>query len=298
MIYRLLRDSEGEDASLMASLAFSANEEERARVRERSAEDLERQRLRYRSFIEHDPDGALVAVDGFEPDGSSGSGGRIVGMAVSLRRESVWVLSIFAVDAEYRSTGVGRELLRRSLEYGAGCTGAMIASSTYPAAMRSYSRSGFELHPTLKATGTVRREAIPGGLKAREGSEDDLELAEGIGRKLRGASHGPDLGLMLRTGSRLFVHEGRAGETGFAVGREGSTELLAATTPEVATGLLWSVLEEAGEEEISVRWLSSSQQWALPVVLDAGLALENAGPLCLRGRLGPLTPYLPSGPYL
>jgi hypothetical protein len=33
-------------------------------------------------------------------------------------------------------------------------------------------------------------------------------------------------------------------------------------------------------------------------VLEAGLSLSPAGPICVRGDLGPLTPYLPSGPFL
>ena len=36
----------------------------------------------------------------------------------------------------------------------------------------------------------------------------------------------------------------------------------------------------------------------LPVVLEAGLSLSPFGPICTRGELGPLTPYLPSGPFL
>jgi hypothetical protein len=172
----------------------------------------------------------------------------------------------------------------------------MIASSVHPAAMRRYALAGFSLQPTLMAGGKVRRESLPAGLKAREGTAD-LELAAKVDRLVRGAPHGPDLEFMLRTGSRLLVAEGSSGQ-GYAVVWEGSPALLAATAPETAADLLWSCLAESGSSDIEVHWITSSQSWAVPVVLKAGLSLSPAGPICVRGELGPLTPYLPSGPFL
>src|ERR687898_775805 len=112
----------------------------------------------------------------------------------------------------------------------------MIASSTHPAAMRRYALAGFSLQPTLMASGKVSRESFPAGLKARDGAVADLELAARVDRIVRGAPHGPDLQFMLRTGSRLLVSEGPEG-SGYAVVREGSPALLAATTAETATDL-------------------------------------------------------------
>ena len=270
-----------------SSEALPATPEERQQVMNRGAEEVGRRTKRYRHLLEHDPDGAWVAVDG----------DRVAGVALALVRESVWVLSLFAVDEEYRDDGLGKELLDRALLYAEGCRGAMIASSTNPAAMRRYALAGFALRPTLMAGGTVRRGSLPVGLKTREGTEADLELAAEVDRLVRGAAHGPDLEFMLRTGSRLLVSEGSSGQ-GYAVVWEGSPALLAATTPEVAIDLLWSCLAESKGADVEVHWITSSQNWALPVVLGAGLSLSPAGPICVRGALGPLTPYLPSGPFL
>ena len=132
-------------------------------------------------------------------------------MAISVVRGRVLVLSLLAVDAAHRGTGLGRELLGRALAYGDGCEGAMIASSSHPAAMRRYARAGFDLHPTLSASGTVRREAIPPSLDVRGGEERDLELAAEVDRAVRGAPHGPDLELMPATGCRLIVPERPSG---------------------------------------------------------------------------------------
>ena len=280
-----MKAADAEGVYRTSSKALPATEEERQQVRNRSAEEVEQRKERYRHFLEHDSEGAWVAADG----------DRIAGVALALEREGVWVLSLFAVDEEYRNQGVGKELLDHALLYSEGCSGAMIASSRHPAAMRRYALAGFALQPSLMASGTVRRGSLPAGLTTRSGTEIDLELAADVDRLVRGAAHGPDLEFMLRTGHRLLVAEGPAG-TGYAVTWDGSPALLAATCTRIATDLLWSCLAKSSGTEI--HWITGSQNWAVPVALEAGLSLSPAGPICVRGDLGPLTPYLPSGPFL
>ena len=285
--FRPMTAADADGVYRTSSEALPATAEERQQVMSRSAEEVGRRKQRYRYFLEHDPEGAWVAADG----------DRVAGVALALVREGIWVLSLFAVDEKYRNEGIGKELLDRALLYGEGCRGAMIASSTHPGAMRRYALAGFMLLPTLMAGGKVRHEALPAGLKAREGTLADLELAAEVDRTVRGSPHGPDLEFMLRTGVRLLVAEARGG-IGYAVVWEGSPALLAATKPETATDLLWSCLAYSEVEPVEVHWITSLQNWALPVVLRAGLSLSPAGPICVRGELGPLTPYLPSGPFL
>jgi GNAT superfamily N-acetyltransferase len=272
----------------IASTALFETMEEREVLRRRTPEQVESRKARYGHFLRYDPEGAWLA----ENDG------RVSGVAISVRRERVWVLSLLAVDAEHRGTGLGGELLERALAYGEGCEGAMIASSSHPAAMRRYARADFDLHPTLSASGNVRRDAIPTGLSVREGEEQDLELASEVDRAIRGAAHGPDLEHMLATGCRLLIAEGSSGR-GYAAERDGSPAVLAATEPAVARDLLWACLERtAPGEKADVDWITGNQNWAVAVALEAGLSLSPAGPVCTRGVLGPLTPYLPSGPFL
>ncbi len=271
-----------------SSEALVATAEEREEVGERSAEEIERRKERYRHFLKHDPGGAWVAADGE----------RVVGVALALEREGVWILSLFAVDEEYRGAGVGRRLLDHALVYAEGCKGAMLASSTHPAAMRRYALAGFDLHPTLVAGGTVRRGSLPAGLQVREATEDGLQLAAEVDRQLRGAAHGPDLEHMLSTGSRLIVAERPSG-MGYVAEHNGSPAVLAATEPGVAQELLWTCLERTPPgEKADVDWITGGQNWAVAVTLEAGLSLSPASPICTRGNLGPLTPYLPSGPFL
>lgn len=286
-----IRPMTPEDAGAVyqtSSIALYETPEEKEELLNRSAEEVERRKNRYLHFLEHDPDGAWVAV----------AEDRVVGVALALVREKVWVLSLFAVDEEYRNAGVGGRLLGRALEYAEGCEGGMIAASTHPAAMRRYALAGFALLPTLTASGKVRREALPTDLAVREGDEQDLELAAGVDRHLRGAAHGPDLEFVLRTGGRLLVAE-RPAARGYAVEWDGSPALVAATAPETAAELLWACLATSREgEKVVVRWITGSQNWAVSVALEAGLSLSPAGPICVKGQLGPLAPYLPSGPFL
>ena len=287
ILLRLMTAADADGAYRVSSEAIPDTDEERQQVRNRSAQEVERRKERYRHFLAHDPEGAWVAVDG----------DRVAGIALALVREDVWVLSLFAVDGEYRNEGVGKALLDRALLYADGCSGAMIAASRHPAAMRRYALAGFTLKPTLMAAGTVRRDSLPAGLTTREGGESDLGLASRVDRLVRGSAHGPDLEFMLRSGSRLLVADGPEGY-GYALVRDGSPALLAATTPQIATDLLWSCVAQDDGADVEVHWITTSQNWAVPVVLEAGLSLSPAGPICVRGELGPLTPYLPSGPFL
>lgn len=271
-----------------ASTALFESPEDQEVLRRRAPEDVENRKARYKHFLRHDPGGAWVAEDD----------GRVSGVAISLVRERVWVLSLLAVNADHRNTGLGKNLLERALAYGDGCEGAMIASSQHPAAMRRYASAGFDLHPTLTASGVVRREAIPSGLAVRDGEEQDLELAAEVDRAVRGGAHGPDLEHLLVTSCRLLVAERPSGR-GYAAEWNGSPAVLAATDPVVARDLLWACLQRTPPgEKTEVNWITGRQNWSVPVALGAGLSLSPAGPICTRGNLGPLAPYLPSGPFL
>ncbi len=187
-------------------------------------------------------------------------------------------------------------MLEHALRYAEGCRGSITVSSTHPAAMRLYATAGFRLLPTLKASGALRREALPASLDVRDGDEGDLELADEVDRRVRGAAHGPDLAFLLGT-ARLLVCD-LPSERGYAMVRDGAPPLLAATAPGVAARLLWACLAHSEGGVSEVPWISADQGWAIPVILSAGLELSPAGPVCVSGETGPLFPYIPSGTFL
>jgi ribosomal protein S18 acetylase RimI-like enzyme len=249
------------------------------------AEELRwRQRMAY--GLSSDPEGSFVA----ERDG------RVIGVAQALRRERLWCLSTLAVQPGIQSTGAGRALLERALAYDAGTDAGLIVSSSDPRALRLYGLAGFSLRPAFEAGGTVDRRAQPRpepGIREADGR--DVEAVAGISREIRGAPHTAELVFQLGRGFRML----RFGDRGFALAQEGhGVWMVVARDDEAAQALLWSGLELAGEAERPlVRWITGGQDWAIDVLLRAGLRLVPAGALAVRGCPGPLRPFIPSPPF-
>ena len=250
------------------------------------------QRARSLARIDHprltDPGGTWIA----EHEGV------VAGVAMGIVRERIWGFSLFAVDEHLQGRGVGRELLERSLEHGevSGCDGWIILSSEKPAAMRRYGNAGFDLRPTIAAMGVPDLRRAPDGLDAvQDAGAAAIPVAHALGRQVRGAGYGKDLEVFLATGSRLLVLEDRA----VACAREGNVQLLLARDEEAASLVLWAALTTAPPGSTAlVLFIDAAQQWAIRVALDARLALTPDGPLCVKGKLGPLAPFLPSGAWL
>jgi GNAT superfamily N-acetyltransferase len=252
--------------------------------------DLELRTAHGRARIAHlqatDPEGCWVA----ERDGE------IVALALSLVRDDVWGLSLFAVKPGLQGQGLGRRTLEPALRYADGRRGAIILSSTDPRAMRRYFRAGFLLRPCVASAGQLNRSRLPAGLRSRPGHpEADRDLLDAASRHARGAGHGPDHEAIAAVGGQLLVLDGR----GYAWHREGSPVLLAARDEEAAADLLWSCFA-AGPPggSVHVDFITEHNNWAIAVSLDAGLALSPDGPVFVRGDTGPFAPYLPSGAYL
>jgi GNAT superfamily N-acetyltransferase len=237
---------------------------------------------RFRYVLETDPQGAWLA----EEDG------RPVGAALAILREGLWGLSMLVVHPDAQSGGIGRALLERTLRYGDGARGGIIASSGDWRALRAYARAGFALQPAAQASGVPRRLEAPPGV--REGSHADLGLTEAVDRAVRGAAHGTDIETLLAD-SRMFVVERR----GYALARSDHLAVLAATDVDAARDLLRAVIATAPDgESIRIEYITAAQGWTVDVVLEAGLALTVHNALFLRGDVGPFHPYLPSGAYL
>ena len=275
-----MRSEDVDPASLVADAAFGdppGPEPEEQRVA--------RTRGRVAHLLETDPGGAWVAdVDG-----------QVVGVSVALLREGVWGLSLYTVAPDLQGRGIGKELLERALEYGTGARGGIILSTVDPKAMRHYARAGFQLRPTVAAAGILDRSAIPGDLPVREAGETGFELAADVDREIRGGAHGSDLAQMIDHGFRLHVRDGR----GYVVEREGRPVLLAARDEDSARALLWAAFAQAPPgATVDIDFIAAGHDWAVDIALTAGLALSPNGVLFVRGELGPLSPYLPSGAYL
>ena len=236
-------------------------------------------------LVRHDPGGCWVAED------ETG----MVGMATSFRRETLWGLATYAVRPRRQGQGIGKPLLAAALDHGRGCTRAMLSASSDPRAVRIYRQAGFDLHPQMSFTGTVDRSALLVVDKVRDGSAADTDLMDSLDRAARGAGHGVDHQLMLRTW-RLLVSDSSTGSGYAYLDERGRPTLLAASNRRTATRLLWAALAEA-TERTSVRHVTAANQWVLDVCLAAGLSIDQEGYLGLRG-MKPPAPYVHTGALL
>jgi GNAT superfamily N-acetyltransferase len=277
MRVRPMQTADLTDASIASAAAFDVD------LSDPVAEQRWRARVAYP--FEVDPGGSFVAEHG----------GRIVGVAQVLRRERLWCLSLLTVDPSAQGGGAGRALMERALAYDEGTDAGLIVSSNDPSAMRLYARAGFSLLPTLQTDGAVDQRSLqPVNGAVRDGGLADLDALASISRDVRGAPHTLELEYALGLGGQLLV-----ADAGFTVVHpEWGVWLLVAREEEAATALLWAALARAGASgRPLVRWLTGDQQWAIEVLIEAGLRLSAYGGLCVRGDPGPLRPFVPSGPF-
>jgi GNAT superfamily N-acetyltransferase len=240
---------------------------------------------RVRHLATTDPEGAWAA----EEDGE------LVGAAQSIVREGIWGLSLLVVHPRMQGSGVGRELMDRALRTLDGARGGIILSSEDPRALRLYFRSGFALRPVLDARGApLRRPPAPDAVRPARWPED-ADIVDAAGRHVRGAGHGTDVPAMLEGGNEVLVHE----RGGVGVHRAGEVKALAAHDDETAADLLRAALNGTPPGgSASVEFISAGHDWAVGVVLDAGMELLGGGAIMVRGELGTMAPYIPSGAYL
>ncbi|HEX4977338.1 MAG TPA: GNAT family N-acetyltransferase [Nocardioides sp.] len=248
-------------------------------------------RARWAAWATHlvrtDPGGSWVAED------DSG----VIGASASIRRDTTWILSSFAVRPGLQGRGVGRQLLDAALSHGRGCLRGLIASSDDPAAVRRYRLAGFTLHPTMVLRGRVDRAVLPVVERVRAGSLGDVDLMDSVDRQVRDSAHGPDHEVMAAE-YRIVVADRSAGQ-GYAYLRpDGTPYLLAATNRRTATDLLWEALAATSPDAVvEVPHVTAANQWAVDVGLAARLDLHTSGYLGVRHAKPPL-PYLHSGRFL
>ncbi|MGH3357770.1 MAG: GNAT family N-acetyltransferase [Nocardioidaceae bacterium] len=238
-------------------------------------------------LLEYDAGGCWVAED---DEG-------LLGAATSLRRETLWALSSFAVRGDAQGAGVGKALMEAVLTYSQGCVRGMIDSSQDPRAVRRYHRAGFAIYPQMLVNGVVDRTRIPVVEHVRDGSLTDVDLLDSVDRHTRGAAHGVDHELMVHQHTLRVVDDSTG--SGYAyVPAAGGAYLLAATNRRTASRLLWDGLAStAPGAEVTVSNLTGEQDWAIDVATEAGLGVHQRGYLALR-FMKPPAPYVPSPHFL
>jgi GNAT superfamily N-acetyltransferase len=273
------------DSGFLAMLARHA-----LPVTRNTIQDERRRQDRTRHFLHTDPEGSWVAEDE----------GIVVGMSQSFVREDYWTLSQLGTLPGRQGRGLGRELLRLALTHGDPHSPGTIQCSRDPKAMALYTSFGFVLHPVVAAWGAMR----PGSVERPDEvvryepdsvTEREVDIVTAIDRTVRGSGRSVDIVSMLaQPGHRLLL----SAEDGYAVARDDRIVALGARNETAATLVLKAMLAEApAGETIEINWLTSAQQWAIRVVIEAGIELQPYGPVMVRGMDGPPSPYIPSGGY-
>lgn len=276
------------DVDMAATVWLGAFADMRARAhlpaRPDDEQQAERTRRRLRYFIRSDPSGSWVATSDDE----------VVGVVQALRRGRLWVLSLFGVSVAAQGRGVGRQLLNRALDYAEAGGPGLILSSSDPRAMRRYVAAGFSLHPVVAAVGQVREERLPAVDGIRAGSLADLGLTALVDQHVRGAAREADVAHLLEDGAEMLVFD----ERGYALVRGSQPVMLSALDGPAARALLAATLAGGPSgQDVEVGWLSSGQQWAIDIVVGAGLELRPAGAIMVRGRSEPPTPCIANGAF-
>jgi hypothetical protein len=87
-------------------------------------------------------------------------------------------------------------------------------------------------------------------------------------------------------------------DEGYAVAKDDRLVTLGARTEDAAARVLRTMLAETpAGERVEVNWITAGQQWAIAVLVEAGIELQPYGPVMVRGMAGPPCPYIPSGGY-
>jgi GNAT superfamily N-acetyltransferase len=242
---------------------------------------IDHTRLRMAYLRHSDPGGSWVAE----------SNGSIVGIAQAHVRGDRWVLATLGVVPEHQERGAGRALLDRALDYGKAAGVGAIFSSPDPRAVHRYASAGFDLHPTVVALGPARR--LPGAPSGvGDGTAGDIAVVNAIDHAVRGGTRAADIEFQLGAGLRLLLDGGR----GYALVRGGRVLTLAATDEESAVRLLQAAIARSADgEQISVSWITARQQWAVRVLVSAGVPLFVHEAVMTRGHWEPELPYLASG---
>ena len=280
LLVRPMRAEDVPAAERLTAAAYDLEQGVATRPPERAAQWVER--------TEHlrttDPGGCWVAERGPE----------LLGVAVALKRDLLWLLASYAVQPGHQGHGIGRTLLEAALSHGRGCLRGMLSASPDPRAYRRYRAAGFSLHPAVRLSGVVDRSTLPVVEHVREGSASDLALMDSLDRRRREAAHGVDHPLLART-HRLLVTDRSTGSGYAYVDTSGAPVLLAATNRRTAARLLWEALASSPPgAQVRVDHVTQANEWAVDVGLEARLSVHQHGYLALR-QLAPPTAYLHHG---
>jgi ribosomal protein S18 acetylase RimI-like enzyme len=257
----------------------------------------------FEHILATDPDGSWLA----EIDGLA------VGYAQAIVRGDIWFLCQLFVQPEVHTKGIGQELLRRAMAYGAehGTRVYSVVSSTSPVAQSLYMRAGmFARAVGYRLSGPVAplcELALPDGSTAKHIVECDgwRERIDRLDRAVFGAERPADHDLYRTWGGRVeagsFALLRGHDFAGYAYTEEGGwIGPMAAYDPADQLPLLGLCARWLRDHDIEngEAWVVSHNATLMRALLDAGWRVSTWTFLKANAPFGQFDRYHPSGALL
>lgn len=242
------------------------------------------------------------------------SSGKIIGFACSIVRGSVWFLCDFWILPGFQNRGIGRQLLKRSLQSDRTYRITSTYSSLYPPAMRSYIMLG--MTPRFPVYTLVRRcqDLKPGWAAEREyeihevdptGSRGAIREAvremSSVDRVARGSRRDEDHDLFIkRSGNRCWLAKKRGQTIGyFYVSPQGQVGPSAVKVTRAMLPVLHRSIESAAllHPKLTIQ-IPAPNVESIRELIRAGFRIDSHAIFMSSKEFGKMENYIISGPAL
>lgn len=229
------------------------------------------------------------------------SQGRIIAIAGSVTRDSIWYLSAFWASPELQRQKIGLPLLKQVWSAGerAGATIFCTWSSIDLTAMACYMKQGMKPAYEILLFGGVPKSipAAPSGYEAAPLEKTDaMELDHVVRATRREVDHGLWAGSPGVQGRRVLL---RGKCVGYYYINRGSIGPAAWSEQGAAAAVMSLACKEAADASTEVRFaVPSINHSALDFALGSGLRLTGFAHFLTTSPFGRMEQYLPSGPSL
>lgn len=273
---RQMRDEDAERAAQVLVSAFAQIYHLRGHVP--PFPNLESAVWLCRAYLELDRDGCAVAE----------VGDVLVGVGfVHLRGAAASVGPLAAMPGG--PPGIGRALMAHVMRLTAGCSSVRLFQDSFnPDSFGLYARLGYSVRDVAPYLMATELQPVPGRVPdVRAYVPDDLPRLKELDRRLLGSDRGPDLALLISTGTVLLLEKRRELE-GFLFLRSLPARAIigpAVATSEQAICALIDAATQALPGRAAVMRASAASPVALSHALDRGFRVDHLGNLMVSGAI-------------
>ncbi|MBZ5535926.1 MAG: GNAT family N-acetyltransferase [Acidobacteriia bacterium] len=239
---------------------------------------------------------------------------KVIGFVCSIVRGSIWFLCDFWIVPEFQNRGIGRQLLKRSLQSDRPYRITSTYSSLYPPAMRSYIMLGMtpqfpiytlvcrskDLKPTWAAEREIKIcELDPTG--SQGGIREAVHEMSSIDKVARGSGRNEDHELFIkRSGNRCWLAKKSDRTIGyFYISPKGQVGPLAVKDTRAMLPVLHQAIESAARLHPGLTiQIPSPNVESIRELIRAGFRIDSHAIFMSSREFGKMENYIISGPAL